>query len=46
MVAIVYAVVGLEYTAARGSDYTSANGTLTFEPGETTKTVSVSTLAD
>ena len=46
MVAVVYAVVGLEYTAASGSNYTSMNGTLTFEPGETTKTVSVPILAD
>ena len=28
-------------TAVAGTDYTSSSGTLTFEPGETTKTVSV-----
>ena len=38
--------LGFEYTASSGSDYTVANGTLTFEPGEITKTVSVQTLAD
>ena len=32
-------------TATHGSDYTSASGTLTFSPGDTTKTVSV-TIAD
>ena len=36
--------IGVEYTATT-SDYTSTNGTLTFEPGETTKTVSVPILA-
>ncbi|MEW6257959.1 MAG: Calx-beta domain-containing protein [Pseudomonadota bacterium] len=33
-------------TANAGSDYTAANGTLTFAPGETTKTVQVSVTAD
>ena len=33
-------------TATAGSDYTAAAGTLTFNAGETTKTVSVATTAD
>ena len=33
-------------TATAGSDYTAANGTLSFGPGERTKTVSVSILQD
>ena len=33
-------------TARAGSDYTSASGTLTFQPGETEKTVSVTILDD
>ncbi len=33
-------------TANAGSDYTSTSGTLTFLPGETVKTVSVSVLGD
>ena len=33
-------------TAVAGSDYKSASGELRFEPGETTQTVSVETLAD
>jgi CSLREA domain-containing protein len=33
-------------SAAAGSDYTAASGTLTFAPGETTKTISVSTTND
>ena len=33
-------------TAAAGSDYTAASGTLTFTAGETTKTVSVATTDD
>lgn len=33
-------------TASAGSDYTSTSGTLTFAPGETTKTVSVPILGD
>jgi hypothetical protein len=33
-------------TATAGSDYTAAGGTLTFAPGETSKTVSVATLED
>jgi len=33
-------------TAKAGSDYTAANGTLTFAPGETSKTVSVKVLSD
>ena len=33
-------------TATAGEDYTAANGTLTFGPGETTKTVSVAVLDD
>ncbi len=38
--------LGDDYTATSGSDYTSTNGTLTFKPGETTKTVSVPISAD
>ena len=38
--------IGFEYTAESSSDYTSTNGTLRFEPGEITKTVSVPILAD
>ncbi|WP_390847153.1 beta strand repeat-containing protein [Anabaena cylindrica] len=33
-------------TATAGSDYTATNGTLTFAPGETTKTVSVQIIGD
>ena len=33
-------------TATAGSDYTAANGTLTFNPGETSKTVTVNILGD
>ena len=33
-------------TATAGQDYTAKSGTLTFAPGETTKTVSVPVLAD
>ena len=33
-------------TATAGEDYTAASGTLTFAPGETTKTVSISILDD
>ncbi|SMF88442.1 endoglucanase [Azospirillum oryzae] len=33
-------------TATAGSDYTAASGSLTFEPGETTKTVTVSIIGD
>ena len=33
-------------SAAAGVDYTSASGTLTFAPGETSKTVTVSVLGD
>lgn len=33
-------------TAAAGSDYTATSGTLTFAPGETTKTVPVAMLGD
>ena len=37
--------IGFEYTAS-SSDYTYTNGTLIFEPGEITKTVSVPIIAD
>ena len=33
-------------TATAGSDYTSASGTLTFAPGELTKTISVAVTGD
>ena len=33
-------------TAAAGLDYTAADGTLRFEPGETTRTIAVTTLTD
>jgi hypothetical protein len=33
-------------TAAAGSDYQAASGTLTFAPGETTKTITVAVLGD
>lgn len=33
-------------TATSGTDYTSTSGTLTFNPGETSKTVTVSVLGD
>ena len=33
-------------TATAGQDYTAANGTLTFRPGETSKTVSITILDD
>jgi hypothetical protein len=33
-------------TAAAGSDYTAASGTLTFEPGEKAKTITVNILGD
>ena len=33
-------------TASAGSDYTATSGTLTFQPGETSKTIPVSVLGD
>ena len=33
-------------TATAGADYTAANGTLTFEPGDTTKTITVAVAGD
>jgi hypothetical protein len=33
-------------SATAGADYTAASGSVTFQPGETTKTVSVDVLAD
>ena len=44
-------IVSVEYatedrTATQGSDYTATTGTLTFQPGEATKTVTVSPLDD
>ena len=42
-VTVAYATSG--GTATQGSDYTAASGTLTFAPGDTAKTISV-TLAD
>ncbi|WP_448192535.1 cellulase family glycosylhydrolase [Azospirillum sp. sgz301742] len=43
-VSVNYATV--DGTAKAGSDYTATNGTLTFNPGETTKTVAVKVLGD
>ncbi|HYH37693.1 MAG TPA: carbohydrate-binding domain-containing protein [Azospirillum sp.] len=43
-VKVNYATV--DGTAKAGSDYTAASGTLTFNPGETTKTVAVKVLGD
>jgi endoglucanase len=43
-VKVNYATV--DGTAKAGSDYTAANGTLTFNPGETVKTVAVKVLGD
>src|SRR5207245_4924178 len=44
-------VVKVDYTTAdstatAGEDYTAATGTLTFQPGETTKTVNISVIGD
>jgi hypothetical protein len=43
-VTVVYATANNSATA--GSDYTAANGTLTFAPGETSKTINVAVLGD
>jgi hypothetical protein len=43
-VTVAYATVG--GSAAAGSDFTSASGTLTFAPGQTTRTVTVSVKGD
>src|SRR5262249_7808002 len=43
-VTVAYATSNVSATA--GSDYTAASGTLTFAPGETTKTVTVSVNGD
>src|SRR5262249_21209748 len=43
-VTVNYATAG--FTATAGSDFTSVSGTLTFNPGQTTKTVTVSVLGD
>ena len=43
-VAVSYRTV--DGTAVAGFDYAAANGTLRFEPGETTRTVAVTTLGD
>ena len=40
----VYTASG--YTATPGTDYTATNGTLTFAPGEISKTVAVSVIGD
>lgn len=46
-VTVSYATAdGLTNGAKAGSDYTSASGTLTFAPGETTKTVRVGFIGD
>jgi len=34
------------YTASAGSDYQAASGTLTFAPGETTKTITIQVIGD
>ena len=43
-VSVTYATV--DGTATAPSDYAAANGTLTFNPGETSKTISVNVVAD
>jgi hypothetical protein len=43
-VSVAYATA--DGTASAPSDYAAANGTLTFNPGETSKTISVSVAAD
>ncbi len=43
-VSVTYATA--DGTATAPSDYTAANGTLTFNPGETSKTISVAVAAD
>ncbi len=43
-ITVVYATAN--GTASAGSDYTPASGTLTFSPGETTKTISVTVNSD
>ena len=43
-VSVSYAT--MDGTAAAGSDYTAASGTLRFEPGETSQTITVTTLDD
>ena len=35
-----------DYTAVAGEDYVAASGTLTFAPGETSKTIAVALIAD
>ena len=44
--AVTVAYRTVDGTAVAGSDYTATSGTLRFEPGETTRTVAVETLAD
>ncbi|QEH35011.1 Calx-beta domain protein [Aquisphaera giovannonii] len=44
--AVTVAYQTADGTAAAGSDYTAASGTLTFAPGETTKTITVQVAAD
>ncbi|WP_231748662.1 cellulase family glycosylhydrolase [Mycobacterium sp. M26] len=43
-VTVQYATVG--QTATQGSDYVGASGTVTFQPGETSKTVTIVILGD
>ena len=43
-VSVSYAT--MDDTAAAGADYTAASGTLRFEPGETSQTITVTTLDD
>ena len=45
-VAVEASYATMDGTAAAGADYAAASGTLRFEPGETAKTVTVTTLDD
>jgi chitinase len=44
--AVTVGYATLDGTATAGSDYTAKSGTLTFAPGETTKTIQVAVLGD
>ncbi|MEI7687531.1 MAG: cellulase family glycosylhydrolase, partial [Planctomycetota bacterium] len=43
---VTVAYTSANLTATAGSDYTATTGTITFAPGETSKTISVAVLAD